>query len=141
MKRIFVLHEEDALLKAYEEFLSSLGYEVFITSNRYKFLLYTDEINSDLLIFDTEDTLDISFIKMLKNQEKTKDVPLLIIASKNNKADFPSEVTHILFKPFEVSDFMKILHQYENDKQNLSENTIFYVENMQKHQDLSNILS
>lgn len=141
MKRIFVLHKEDALLQAYEDFLSSLGYEVFATSNHYKFLLYTGEISSDLLIFDTEDRLDINFIKALKNQEKTKNIPLLLIVNRDNKNSFSAEITHILFKPFDISDFIKILQQYESDEQNLSENAVFYVENMQKHQDLSNILS
>jgi len=141
MKRIFVLHEEVALLKAYKEFLSSLGYEVFATSNHYKFLLYTGEISSDLLIFDTEDRLDINFIKALKNQEKTKNIPLLLITNRDNRNRFSAEITHVLFKPFDISDFIKILQQYESDEQNLSENAVFYVENMQKHQDLSNILS
>ena len=137
MKKIFVLHKEDALLQSYEDFLTSMGYEVFATTNYYKFLLYAGEISSDFFIFDADDNLDNNFIKMLKNQSKAKDIPLLLIINKAAKVQIPPEVTHLLLKPFDVTDFIKILHQYE---QNPAQNEFFYVENAQKSQDSANIL-
>ena len=78
MKRILILHHEDALLQAYEDMLKTLGYEVFATNNHYKFLLYAGELPSDLLIFDTEDKIDADFIKAVKNQKKARNIPLLL---------------------------------------------------------------
>ena len=140
MRKIFVLHDEEAMLKAYEEFLSALGYEVFATSNHYKFLLYAGEISADFLIFDAGEKIDINFIKMLKNQKKTINTPLLVIVAKNNLASYPPEITHLLFKPYDISDFIKILELYEKNKEDFIKHNVFYVENRQKNQDLPDIL-
>ena len=140
MKKIFVLHTEKALLKAYEDFLSAMKYEVFATSNHYKFLLYAGEIHSDFLIFDTGENLNSDFIKVLKNQEKTKNVPLLLITTESNRSKLPSEAEYILFKPFDITDFIKILPLSEKNQQITNTNNIFYVENKQKQQDLTDIL-
>ena len=138
MKRILVLHREDALLQAYEDILKAFGYEVFATNNHYKFLLYAGELSSDLLIFDAEDEIDIDFIRALKKQKKAQNSPLLLIIKKETKINLLPEIKYFLFKPFEISEFLKILHQEEKEKQNLS--NFFYVENKQKAQDLPNIL-
>ena len=137
MKRIFVLHHDTAVLYAYEDMLKSLGYEVFATNNYYKFLLYTAEIPTDFLIFDAEDRYDEDFVKALKNKEKTRNIPLLLIVNRGINPKIIPEITHILFKPFQMSDFFDILQKYQ---QNLTKNALFHVENKQNFQDLHDIM-
>lgn len=140
MKRILILHHEDALLQAYEDMLKTLGYEVFATNNHYKFLLYAGELSSDLLIFDTEDKIDADFIKAVKTQKKAQNIPLLLIMKKGSDLKLLPEITYLLFKPFKISELINILNRQEQEEQNLPENHFFYVENKQKAQDLPNIL-
>ena len=115
--------------------------ESFNTSNIYNSDSIRDieKRNSQELIIGLCGAIG-SGVKTLKNQKKAQSIPLLLIINKNNKAEIPPEVTHILLKPFDIADFINILQQYEQKEQNFADNELFYVENAKKQQDLPGLL-
>ncbi len=147
MSKIFILHDEAALLYAYADYIKSLGYEVFATTNVYKFILYSQEINPDIFIIDLGANFDYDYVQYIKSKINNKNIPLILIMEKVFFEKIPPEFELFLFKPFDVAVLEKKIKEYiivDKITKNMADfpvSQIFYVENKEKVQDGKMILS
>lgn len=144
MKNIFFLHNEPSLLYAYKDFLETMGYQVFITTNHYEFLLYVKEINTDLIIYDAEDNFVQPFMDMVSEIINKRKIPFILIMKKDVDVALPSVVTYFLRKPFEPFELANIIRKQFNSTVDMAKfyppEHFFYVDKKEKAQDLQDIL-
>lgn len=113
--KIFMLDDDVILLDMYKTLLESWGYEVFTTSNAYKYLMYAREMMPDIFILDLNmpETNGWDVLQMLKQEEKLHKVPVVIltIQSERELAE-AAEVAHYLHKPLEAAKLQEIVETY-----------------------------
>ena len=112
MRRVFVLNHDEAVLYAYADYLKANGYEVFATTNDYKFILYSREIDADIFVIDTKKPDDSVFFERLKTAQKNGYTPILVLTDYTKKFVPHETIAHILFKPFKIENFADIIESY-----------------------------
>lgn len=105
------MHKNWAVMNAFYDFLTARGYEVFATTNAYKFLLYAREIAADILIIGSKNDFDRNIISGLQKNGILSRSPLIVIADMKNQKIYP-EVAHYLPLPINLEKFVDIVESY-----------------------------
>lgn len=115
MKRVFVVDDEKSILEALEFMLREEGYEVF-SSSRGAELLNINGNLPDVIVLDVllsgEDGRDIA--RRLKGQDKTKNIPIIMISAHPNAQLTVREcgADDFLAKPFDIQDLLTLVGKY-----------------------------
>lgn len=112
MKRVFILNHDEAMLYAYADYLKAKGYDVFATTNDYKFMLYAKEIDADIFIIDTKKPYDIALFKKLEKEHRASHTPILLLTDYAERFFPHKAIAHVLFKPFDLRNFDEIIEAY-----------------------------
>jgi DNA-binding response OmpR family regulator len=115
MKKIFVVDDERSILEAVEIMLVEEGYDVK-TSSRGSSLLNLDHDLPDVIVLDVllsgEDGRDIA--RKLKAQERTKNIPIVMISAHPSAQYAIKECGAEAFlpKPFDIQELLNVIEKY-----------------------------
>lgn len=116
MKKILVVDDNHDILAVMKLFLESKGFDVFTESNGRKTYDVVNQYQPDLIILDVflgnSDGRDIC--NVLKKQDDTKDIPIIIFSANAKSEDVLSgcAADDFLTKPFELNELLSIVeHQ------------------------------
>ena len=88
-ERILIVEDEEDILELVRYNLSREGYQVFCTTSGEEALKTTKSESLDLIILDLLlpgiDGLEVA--KILKNDSKTRDIPIIMLTAKGEEAD------------------------------------------------------
>ncbi len=122
MKKVFVVDDERSILEALEFMLQEEGYDVR-TASRGTALLQLNGDLPDVIVLDVllsgEDGREIA--KRLKSQEKTKNIPIIMISAHPNAERTIKECGADAFlpKPFDIEELLHIVDSSCNKKHTL----------------------
>jgi len=87
-KKILIVEDETALLYALQSQLSTEGYHVFVADDGEKALKVLDEHKPDAIILDIilPKLNGWEFLKKVKANSETKDIPVIIISNLSDDA-------------------------------------------------------
>jgi len=117
MKKIWVIDDDEGILEVVNIILTSAGYQVETSLNGQCFQnINKNGDKPDLILLDVllsgEDGRDIC--KRLKSQEKTKDIPIIMLSAHSSARkiiDFCGAEA-FLAKPFDVDELIDMVDEY-----------------------------
>lgn len=115
MNEIIIADDDVSMREIFELILQRAGYTVTIYADG-EMLLDNDFKLPDLFILDKQlsgvDGLDVC--RFLKNQESTKNIPVIIISASPYIANFASEAGAEAFveKPFKTKELLAVIKKY-----------------------------
>ena len=110
-----VADDDSAILDALQMLLEGEGY-IVSTASEGETVRKMQSHFPDLLLLDIwmsgEDGREIA--KLLKNQDTTKDIPIVLISASKDigKSARESGADDFLAKPFEIDELLTIVHKY-----------------------------
>lgn len=112
--KIFMLDDDVFFLDLYKDLLEARGYEVFTTTNAYKFLLYTKEIHPDVIVLDINmpDVSGWEVLPLLDEESKNKAPILMTTVAADKSLAVAKGVAHYLRKPLDMDGFIEIVETY-----------------------------
>lgn len=116
-RKIFVVDDERSILEALEFMLLEEGYDVK-TASKGNALLRLDSDLPDVILLDVllsgEDGREIAW--KLKHQDKTKNIPIIMISAHPNAETSIREcgADDFLPKPFDIDDLLHIVEKHSN---------------------------
>jgi DNA-binding response OmpR family regulator len=116
VKKIFVCDDDEGILDIVKIILENKGYEVNVTSSGKGIEKKITNYMPDLILLDLwipgMDGKEIT--KVLKRQQKTKKIPIIIISALNETEKISKEIgaDGFLSKPFDINDLIKIVEKY-----------------------------
>lgn len=113
--KIFMLDDDIVLLDMYRHLLEGMGFDVFTTSNAYKFLMYAKEIQPNVFILDLNmpETNGWDVLMRLKEEDLLKKIPVVILTVESDPdLAQASGVAHFLHKPLEADKLKEIVETY-----------------------------
>lgn len=115
MKKVFVVDDERSILEALEYMLIDEGYSVKTASRGTELLKLNNDL-PDVIVLDVllsgEDGREIA--RKLKNQERTKNIPIVMISAHPN-AQFTIKdcgADDFLPKPFDIQELLNKVEKY-----------------------------
>lgn len=115
-KKILVIDDDGGILEAFEAMLTSVGYEVEISTDPDSLQKRTKNMLPDLLLLDVllsgRDGREIC--KQLKSQPETKELPIIMISAHPGAGTTIKDAgaDDFLPKPFEMDDLLKKIAKY-----------------------------
>jgi DNA-binding response OmpR family regulator len=117
MKTIWVIDDDEGILEVVNIILTSVGYQVKTSLNGQCFQnINKNGDKPDLILLDVllsgEDGRDIC--KRLKSQEKTKDIPIIMLSAHSNARKIKDlcGAEAFLAKPFDVDELIDLVDEY-----------------------------
>lgn len=117
-KKILVVDDEESILDAVKLILEDEGYSVKTIFKGEEVYKEVDNFNPHLILLDVlmsgKDGRTIC--KNLKSNEKTKDIPIVMISAHPSAEESIKEykANDFLPKPFKVDELLEILDKYLN---------------------------
>lgn len=114
-KRVLVIDDNTGILFAMQQALGLKEYEVHI-SEKFLGVASVEKIAPDLIYLDIslvgQDGREIA--RELKGDERTKNIPIIILTAYPNAAELAKEAgaNDFLPKPFELEDLWKMTEKY-----------------------------
>lgn len=116
IKRILICDDDENILEATKIILSDKGYAVEVSKNGQEVCKKLKEEKFDILLLDLwMPNLDgKETTKFLKNQEKTKNLPIIIFSASSQIEKIASEIgaDGYLKKPFDILELEKIIEEH-----------------------------
>ena len=116
MKNILVCDDDKMTLEVTRIILSEKGYKVFTLENCDLLLEKVKKIQPHLILMDLmiEPIGGAASIKLLKNNAKTKDIPILLFSAILEIEKIAAEIDADAYisKPFEVTEFENIIDSF-----------------------------
>lgn len=113
--RIFMLDDDTIILSLYRDLLESRGYDVFTTTNAYKFLLYAKELAPDIFILDVNmpELGGWEVVNLLNKDEKFQNIPVIMLTVVSEHGlSVAKGVAHYLNKPTDSEKILDIIDSY-----------------------------
>lgn len=113
--RVFMLDDDTIILSLYRDLLESRGYEVFTTTNAYKFLLYAKELTPDVFILDVNmpELGGWEVVNLLNKDEKFQNIPVIMLTVVSEYGlSVAKGVAHYLNKPTDSEKILDIVETY-----------------------------
>lgn len=113
--KVFMLDDDGIILDLYKEFFEAKGYDVFVTTNAYKFLLYAKEINPDVFILDVNmPTMNgWEVLQRLHQDNLLRDIPVIMLSiSRDVDWALAQGAAHFLAKPLNIEELDDIIEAY-----------------------------
>lgn len=117
LKKVFVVDDEKSILEALEYMLLEEGYLVK-TASHGSALLRMDKELPDVILLDMllsgEDGRDIT--RKLKREEKTRNIPVIMISAHPNAQKSVREcgADDFLPKPFDIDELLQVVDKYSH---------------------------
>jgi len=116
MKKVFYIEQEEFLRNAFELCFPDNCFSLSSSRDCFHFVL---DVDPRVLVLDAE-SLDLkegSFIKLLKENEKTSSLPVVITGKKENWQDYGLnlEISSYFSKPFVLSDLRSYIAKFIED--------------------------
>jgi DNA-binding response OmpR family regulator len=108
--KILVVDDDTFILDALEELLQYSGYEVYTTPKGDEVFEQVEKNSPDLILLDImlsgKDGRDIC--KLLKSNEKTKNIPVIMVSAHPSASDAIKDVgaNDIVSKPFDIHNLL-----------------------------------
>ena len=109
-RKILVVDDDTFILDALEELLNYSGYEVITTPKGDEVFNEIEKNTPDLILLDImlsgKDGRDIC--KLLKNNEKTKDIPVIMVSAHPSASEAIKDIgaDDIVSKPFDIHSLL-----------------------------------
>ncbi len=117
MKKLILIAEDDkAIVEVMDIILKEAGYDTMILKSGEKVVETAQKNQPNLLLLDIwlsgEDGGEIA--RVLKNDAKTKDIPIVMISANNETERIAKQVgaDGFLRKPFDIDDFLEIAAKF-----------------------------
>jgi len=117
-KKILIVDDEEFILNLLTNGLIEDGFEVRIAKNGFDALMEVEKNTPDLIISDImmPRLSGLDLLKGLKNNDKTKDIPILLISAVDH-ADTVQEgldlgANDYITKPFKISEILGKVRHY-----------------------------
>jgi two-component system, OmpR family, alkaline phosphatase synthesis response regulator PhoP len=118
MKKILIIEDEKNIVVSLKMFFEYMGFEVFTSNSGSDGLYLAQNKHPDLILLDLVlPKIDgFNVCKLLKNDEKTKNIPIIIISARTSKEDIDKGVSsganNYITKPFSIDQIKKIIIEY-----------------------------
>lgn len=121
MNKVLIVDDNSDIIWVVETILKRYGFEVISTLRGEEVMAATQKYNPNIILLDVFlSGLDgIEICNKLKNDVKTKDIPIIMISAHTNRADLMKfcKADDFLPKPFDSNDLVRrINHQIELHK-------------------------
>ncbi|MFC1595122.1 PleD family two-component system response regulator [Patescibacteria group bacterium] len=86
-KKILIIDDEETIIKAYSDHLTLEGYDISVAYDGQEGLEKVKEVSPDLILLDIlMPVMDgITALKKLKEDPKTKDIPVMILTNSSSQ--------------------------------------------------------
>jgi DNA-binding response OmpR family regulator len=118
MKKILFVEDEFNLQKSVGEFLKEKGYEVVHALDGEMGLKLANEDKPDLMLLDIilPKMNGFEVLKKLKREEKTKDIPVIVLTNLENPQDIEKSLTlgaktYLVKSDYELEDISEKIEQ------------------------------
>ena len=114
--KILVAEDDAAIVEVMKIILEDAKYEIFTADSSKEIFSIIEEQNPNILLLDIwlsgENGGDIA--RMIRNDEKTKMLPIVMISANNEIEQIAKEVGAVGFlqKPFMIEDLLSIVKQH-----------------------------
>jgi DNA-binding response OmpR family regulator len=118
MNKILVLDDDKALASLIKTYLEKNDKEVMVINDPKNVFNRIDSFGPDIIVIDLMmPNIDgLSVLKRIKNDEKYKDIPVLVMSAKNYKSTILSCLTAGAFdflpKPFQLDTLLHKVNSY-----------------------------
>jgi two-component system, OmpR family, alkaline phosphatase synthesis response regulator PhoP len=118
MEKILVIEDEKNIVLLLKMFLEHNGFEVFTAGNGPDGIKMAQESNPDLILLDIvlPGLNGYMVCRNLKENEKTKNIPVVAISARTSKEDiekiFSSGAQDYIAKPFSLPQIKKSILKY-----------------------------
>ncbi len=117
-KKILVVDDEQSVRDFFQLMLPAEGYEVLLASNGAEALLAAQSGQPDLILLDWMMPLmdGLTTLKMLKHNETTRHIPVVMLTAKHQTEDFAEAsifgADAYITKPFETEDVLSLMRRF-----------------------------
>ena len=116
MKKVFYIEQEEFLRNALELCFPGECFSLESSNDCFHFLL---DVNPKVIVLDAEssDLRGGSFIKLLREDDKVSELPIVVTGKEKSWQDYESKikVSKYFSKPFSLSDLKSYLIKLTND--------------------------
>ena len=118
MKKILIIEDEKNIILLLKMFLEHDGFEVLTAGNGLDGIKIAQESNPDLILLDIVIPGISGYLvcKNLKEDEKTKGIPIIVISARTSKDDiekiFSFGAQDYIAKPFSLPQIKKSILKY-----------------------------
>lgn len=112
-ENILVVEHREELLERLSDILRERHYNPIPTKSRSQAVLFSNENKLDLILVDSDivQSQGLTLVETFKNQESTKNTPLILLTTPYKKIDFIDEaislgIDSLVFIPFDEIDFI-----------------------------------
>jgi DNA-binding response OmpR family regulator len=118
MKKILIIEDEKNIALLLKMFLEHDSFEVFTAGNGLDGIKMAQELSPDLILLDIVLPGISGYLvcKNLKEDEKTKSIPVIVISARTSKEDiekiFSSGAQDYIAKPFSLPQIKKSILKY-----------------------------
>lgn len=116
VKKILVVDDDESILDAVALILRDEGYEVRATSKGEEACVVADSYTPDIILLDVlmSGVDGRNICKKLKFEEKTKNVPIIMISAHPSAHEdvFEYGADKFLAKPFDANDLLALIESY-----------------------------
>jgi len=122
IKRVLVVDDDQAMTALISRCLEDKGYEVTAVNEAEEGLELSLKENFDLIILDVMMPIinGFNFCRLIKQEEKCKDVPVLLITARNDIKDIEIGIemgaSAYLVKPLKPAELLKTIKVIESSE-------------------------
>jgi len=118
MKKILIIEDEKNIVISLKMFFEHSGFEVLTSGNGLDGVSLAKHEIPDLILLDLVipkiDGFEVCLI--LKNDEKTKNIPIIIISARTSKEEIDKAISlgakNFIAKPFSINQIKKMIIEY-----------------------------
>jgi CheY-like chemotaxis protein len=117
-KKVLVVDDEQSVRDFFQLMLPAEGFEVLLASNGAEALLMAQKEKPDLVLLDWMMPLmdGLTTLKMLKGNEITQHIPVVMLTAKQQPHDFMEASVEgadaYIAKPFEAEDVLAMMKRF-----------------------------
>ncbi len=116
MKTVLVCDDDQGILDIIKIILERAGFNVHTLVNPRNIFDLVDEINPNVILLDLwmPNLSGEEITKVLKNTDKTKDIPIVIISASNQTKEIAKEIgaDDYISKPFDIREIESVVMEY-----------------------------
>lgn len=116
LKKVLIAEDDDAILEVLKNILEVEGYQTYAPKTEKKIyeIIRTDPPSLILLDIWLSGHDGAKVAKVLKSNEKTKEIPLIMMSANNETEKISEKVgaDGFLLKPFTIDELLAVMRQY-----------------------------
>jgi len=124
MKKILIIEDEKNIVTSLKMFFEYLGFAVITSDNGSGGLYLAKHEYPDIILLDLvlPEIDGFNVCNLLKNDEKTKNIPIIIISARTSKEEIDKAISlgakNYIAKPFSIDQIKKIIMEYLGESKN-----------------------